>query len=249
MITSPPLLFRFRETVAATPSLLALIALALLGVQQTVKLQRHADDTPVQIALVAQEPPPPTPPKPPQPEPPKPVVPPPQPTPKPTPQPVQKPAPAAPKDLPGPVTPSQTGTPELPAAPARATEPVPPAPVPAAAPIPPAPAVAAKPTTTSVEAEYVGKLRAHLNSIKRYPTGREASQQRPQGKVRIWFVLRRDGTVVDVGIDQSSNSMLLDEAARKTINRAGFSAFPDATWAGESAHRFTAELEFIPSAG
>ncbi|WP_395822510.1 TonB family protein [Collimonas sp.] len=88
-----------------------------------------------------------------------------------------------------------------------------------------------------------------MNSIKRYPTGREASQQKPQGKVKVWFVLKRDGSLVEQGIEESSNSMLLDDAARKTINRATFSAFPESSWAGEATHRFNAELEFIPGAG
>ncbi|WP_050480063.1 TonB family protein [Herbaspirillum rhizosphaerae] len=244
MITAaPPLLFRFRETVAAMPSVLALIALALLGVQQTVKLVQHTDETPVQISLMSPEPPAPVPetPKPVQPpEPPKQkIVQPPSPTPRPQ---------AAPKPLmnsPAPSTPAATSTPELPATAPRTAEAAPVAPAPAPAP-PPVPTAPVKPAAANVEAEYVGKLRAHLNSIKRYPTGREASQLRPQGKVRLWFILKRDGSVVDVGIDSSSNSMLLDDAARKTINRASFSAFPENTWAGESTHRFTAELEFIP---
>jgi TonB family protein len=100
-----------------------------------------------------------------------------------------------------------------------------------------------------LRSDSVAKLRAHLNSIKRYPTGREASQLKPQGKVRVWFVLRRDGSVVDLGIDESSNSMLLDDAARKTINRAAFTAFPEGSWSGANTHRFTADLEFIPASG
>jgi protein TonB len=107
----------------------------------------------------------------------------------------------------------------------------------------------AKPNNASIEAGYVSKVRAHLNSIKRYPTGREASQQRPQGKVKVWFVLNRDGSLVEQGIEESSNSMLLDEAARKTINRAAFPAFPETSWAGEATRRFSAELEFVPGAG
>ncbi|EJL87510.1 TonB family protein [Herbaspirillum sp. CF444] len=238
---APPLLFRFRETVATMPSVLALVALALLGVQQTVKLVRHTDETPVQISLMSPEPPQEIP-KPVQPpEPPKPkVVQPPPPVPKPVQQPAAKPV----VNAPAPSTPTATTTPELPATAPRAAEPAPQQPTPAPAPVAaPAPA---RPVAANVEAEYVGKLRAHLNSIKRYPTGREASQMRPQGKVRLWFVLKRDGSVVDVGIDASSNSMLLDDAARKTITRASFSAFPENTWAGENTHRFTAELEFIP---
>ena len=60
------------------------------------------------------------------------------------------------------------------------------------------------------------------------------------------IVIERDGSVVDSGIESSSNSMLLDDAARKTINRAAFAPFPEDSYKGESTHRFTADLEFIP---
>lgn len=248
MMTAPPLLFRFRETVATMPSVLALALLVLLGVQQTVKLQRHTDETPVQISLVTQElpPAPPTPPAPPQPprpvEPPKPQVTPPVPA-KAAPTPVKS---SQPSPTPSPTT---SAVAELPAVSAPTPAPAPQQTQPAAPPAPPSPPVPARANPANVEAEYVARLRSHLNSIKRYPTGREASQQRPQGTVRVWFVLRRDGSVVDIGVEQSSNSMLLDEAARKTINRASFNAFPEHTWTGESTHRFTAELEFFPAAG
>ncbi|WP_432240454.1 TonB family protein [Herbaspirillum robiniae] len=239
-----PFLFRFRESLAGLPSLLVLLALVLAGVQQTARLVRHEDPKPVQIALFEEAPPAPkveTPP----PEPPKKVE-----TPRPVARPIPVPAPRpAPKSDPNPIEQVRPApeTPPVAAQPVARPAPQPtpvappaPAPQPVAQPAPPAP------SSANVEAQYVGKLRAHLNSIKRYPTGREASQLKPQGKVRVWFVLRRDGSVVDVGIDESSNSMLLDDAARKTINRATFAAFPDGTWPGEGTHRFTADLEFIP---
>lgn len=98
----------------------------------------------------------------------------------------------------------------------------------------------------NVDAEFVAQLRAYLNTIKRYPTGREASTQRPKGVVRVWFVLKRDGGLVDAGVEASSNSTLLDDAARKTVNRAQFPSFPDGFKPNETTYRFTAEIEFIP---
>lgn len=241
-----PFLFRFRESLAGLPSVVLLLALVLAGVQQTARLTRHEDPAPVQIALFEEAPPAPKMETPPEPqkklEPPKPaplVKPAPAPMPKPTPR--NDPAPIE-QVRPQPETPPVAA----PAQPAARTAPVTtpaPAPQPAAQPAPPPP-----PSNANVESQYVGKLRAHLNSIKRYPTGREASQLKPQGKVRVWFVLKRDGSMVDLGIEESSNSMLLDEAARKTINRAAFAAFPDGTWPGENTHRFTADLEFVPGA-
>ncbi|WP_329956514.1 TonB family protein [Collimonas humicola] len=243
---SMPFFYRFRDALATLPSVLILAILIFAGIQKAVKIQPHIDDSLVQIALA--EPEPPTPPAA-APAPPTPVAPQeakPQAAAKPAPQPPPRPTP--PQTVTA--TPlSNTPNPEV-AAPAPPKAVAAPIATPAAPPqeMPP-PAPAAKPNNASIEASYISKLRAHLNSIKRYPTGREASQQRPQGKVKVWFVLNRDGTLVEQGIDESSNSMLLDEAARKTINRATFTAFPESSWAGEATHRFSAELEFIPGAG
>jgi protein TonB len=232
-----PFFFRFRDTVASLPSLGILLMLILVGMSKAPTISLPHDDSLVQIALVTAEPvvvPKPVP-----------VV----PAPTPTPRPVVIP-PVAPPRSAAPVVASAVAT-ELPALPmpSKTISPVVPAePVAVAPPVAVPAAVAVKARAVSPDAEYIAAVRAHLNRIKRYPTGREASQLRPQGKVRIWFVLQRDGSVVDVGLEQSSNSMLLDDAARKTINRATFAAFPEASWAGESSHRFSAELEFVPAA-
>ena len=127
-----------------------------------------------------------------------------------------------------------------------------PSPVVVAAPphvAPAAEAVAAPPPVqqrASVEDGYIAGIRAYLNSIKRYPSGREASIQRPRGKARVWFVLARDGRLLESGIDESSDSLLLDRTALQTLQRGGFPSFPDSAWNGQGSHRFTVELEFIP---
>jgi protein TonB len=239
-----PFFYRFRDALATLPSVLILAILIFAGIQKAVKIQPRIDDSLVQIALMEPEPPV-TAPTPPVPAPPQEA----------RPQPLAKPVP--PVATPPRPTPPQavTATPVSNAPNAELAAPAPKAiAAPIAAPVAPPqeippPAPVAKPNNANIEASYISKLRAHLNSIKRYPTGREASQQRPQGKVKVWFVLNRDGTLVEQGIDESSNSMLLDEAARKTINRATFTAFPESSWAGEATHRFSAELEFIPGAG
>ena len=241
-----PFFFRFRDIVASLPSLAILLLLILVGMSKTPKIVRSHDDALVQIALVAPEP----------------VV---VPKPVPVPPPVSIPRPVVipPVTPPRPVAPARPATPavastvpsEVPVlstpskviaqavAPVAVAEPV------VAAKVAVVPAeVAVKARAVSPDAEYIATLHAHLNRIKRYPTGREASQLRPHGKVKVWFVLRRDGSVVEVGLEQSSNSMLLDDAARKTINRATFAAFPEASWAGEASHRFSAELEYVPAA-
>ncbi len=224
-----PFLFRFRDALATLPAMLMLAILVFAGIQKVAKIEPHPDESLVQIALT--EPEPPAPPV---------ITPPPQ---VPTPPQVAKPVPVA-QPVRQPASPqavSQAPVSNSPSAEVAA----PPKAVAAPEPAPPV----AKPNNASIEASYVSKVRAHLNSIKRYPTGREASQQRPQGKVKVWFLLNRDGSLVEQGIEESSNSMLLDEAARKTINRAAFPAFPETSWAGEATHRFSAELEFVPGAG
>ena len=241
-----PFLFRFREPLATLPSLLVLLALVVAGVQKASELKRHEDPQPVQIALMELPPPPVPQPKVETPPPPKPV---PLPRQQETPKPVSKPAPAKPVSAPIEPAMPTTEAPLLAAAKPQPSAPATPAAAPAATltrPAPPVPPAPPPPDTANIESQYVAQLRAHLNSIKRYPTGREASQLRPQGRVRVWFVLRRDGSVVEQGIEGSSNSMLLDDAARKTINRASFTGFPEGAFGDAATHRFTAELEFVP---
>ncbi len=125
-----------------------------------------------------------------------------------------------------------------------------PPPTPAAI-APPAPAAvpaakAAEPPAVDVEAEYSAKVRAMLNSTKRYPTGREASQTRPQGRVKVWFTLSRAGALLEVGVQESSNNNLLDNAAVATVRRGSYPPFPEKGWAGHDQNKFSADIEFIP---
>ena len=110
---------------------------------------------------------------------------------------------------------------------------------------PTAPAELAPPPP-GVEGPYTAQVRAQLNASKRYPTGREASLQRPTGRVVVWFVLARSGSLTDSGIEDSSNSILLDNAALSTVRRASFPALPDAAWPGQPSHKFTATIDFVP---
>jgi protein TonB len=135
----------------------------------------------------------------------------------------------------------------LPEPPLASVKPVAVVPVPLAQPTPPVESIKAQ--AASMEAEYVGKVRTMLNSTKRYPTGRQASQQRPQGKVKVWFTLARNGTLLDSGVFESSNSNLLDDAALATVRRGTYPPFPTNTWPGEDQHKFSADIEFLPPSG
>ncbi len=117
------------------------------------------------------------------------------------------------------------------------------APAISAPPILPSPAVA---VGREAEVAYVGKVRAYLQGVKRYPTGREASLQRPAGVVTIGFTLRRSGELAEAGVERSSGSLLLDNAALATVRRGVYPAFPDDAWAAKAQQRFSVELDFVP---
>ena len=119
--------------------------------------------------------------------------------------------------------------------------------LPTATPVQEAPKLAVQPpVSVSLENNYILSVRATLNANKRYPTGREASLQRPSGKVKLWFVLARNGALQDAGIDESSNSIILDNAALSTLRRTTYAPWPEGSWASQSQHKFTVTLDFVP---
>ncbi len=228
--------------------------------QSILPMQRSLPEGPMELILLTPEPvksvmsptstPPPV-------QPPKPV---------PTPS---KPTPAmpAPPVLPA-LTPAPTPAPTTPAMPVAALTPAPvsqsvaaspseptrtesPRPTSTATAAPPQPpAEPAKttsaPSSAAIENGYVVNVRALLNANKRYPTGREASLQRPSGKAVVWFVLNRNGTLQEAGIEGSSNSILLDNAALSTVRRTSYTPWPEGSWPGQNQHRFTVTLDFVP---
>ena len=176
-----------------------------------------------------------------QPTPPKPA---PQ-VPKPEPQPKMQAVPYVPM-TPAPIEPARQVT-----AAVESPRPIPtptPAPsLPTATPVQEPPKIAPQPpVSVSLENNYIVSVRATLNANKRYPTGREASLQRPSGKVKLWFVLTRSGALQDAGIDESSNSIILDNAALSTLRRTTYAPWPEGSWASQSQHKFTVTLDFIP---
>ena len=224
-------LFRYRDPVAVLP---ALVLLAALLTVTTQKLVRVRERPPIVITLAA----PPVPVEPQQPRP-APVQP--QPTPPP-------PRPVPVEQRPEPVT--REPTPLPPIAPARpAVEDTrPPQPVaapPAPAPAPARPAVDPVQVSTTLETEYIGRLRAYLDSIRRYPTSREARSLHPKGRVRLWLELGRDGSLRNAGVETSSDSMILDSAALSTVRQGTYPPFPGEMWPGEERHRFAVTLEYI----
>jgi protein TonB len=110
----------------------------------------------------------------------------------------------------------------------------------------PKPAATQAPASVSLENNYIASVRSTLNANKRYPTGREASLQRPTGKVKIAFVLARNGSLVEASVEESSNSIILDNAALATVRRTNYAPWPDGSWPSQSQHKFTVSLDFVP---
>ncbi|AHC34606.1 MULTISPECIES: energy transducer TonB [unclassified Pseudomonas] len=228
-------LFRARQLLGSVPALIALVLIAL-GIQsQTLKVEPVYDESAVELALVEpepevvpepvveQEPPPPViedeeapPPPPPKPEP--------KPKPKPQPKPViTKTAPTAP--------------------PVAAAKPAPPVIAPAApTPAPPAPP---KVDSQALEGGYLKGLRNELDTYKQYPTGRQASLERPTGEVVIWLLVDRQGRVLDSGLQTQASSMLLNRAATNSLRRIKqVKPFPEQAFGGRNEQRFTATFNY-----
>ncbi|MCF8999065.1 TonB family protein, partial [Acinetobacter nectaris] len=109
-------------------------------------------------------------------------------------------------------------------------------------PTPPAEHAAGNPTA---EAGYLKQVRAAVEEQKRYPTGREASLDRPEGNVVVWLQVDRSGKVLDSGISEKSKSMLLNRAALSSLqNIKQVEPFPAEAFAGESQKKFIATLNY-----
>ncbi|MGZ0784480.1 energy transducer TonB [Pseudomonas sp. TKO26] len=250
-------LYKTRKWLACLlPAGLLLLVIYTSQLQQ-LQIKPVYDESTVEIALVdaaellaaAEPPPPPEPePLPIEPEPPQ-VVPEEEPLviEPPKPKPVVKPKPPVPKPMvakPSPPKPAPAVAQSAPATPqpaaVAAAQPVAPAAaVPAPAPAPAAPSSAIK------ESLYTAALRKELEKHKQYPSGREASLQRPQGDVVIWLEVDRAGNVLDSGIENKAPNMLLNRAAQTSLRRVEkVSPFPSDAFSGKNKQRFTATFSY-----
>ncbi|WP_236216042.1 energy transducer TonB family protein [Pseudomonas rhodesiae] len=239
-------LFRARQLLGSVPAVIALVLIAM-GIQsQTLKVEPVYDESAVELALVDPEPEPePEPPVIPEPvvEPPPPVIEeadaepaPPPPPPKPLPKPEPKPKP---KPLLKPVVAKAAPTPP----PVAAAKPVPAVTAPAApASAPPAPP---KVDGQALEGGYLRGLRNELDTYKQYPTGRQASLERPSGEVVVWLLVDRQGRVLDSGLQTQASSMLLNRAATNSLRRIKqVKPFPEQAFGGRNEQRFTATFNY-----
>lgn len=235
-------LFRARQLLGSVPAVIALVLIAL-GIQsQTLKVEPVYDESAVELALV-------------EPEPevvPEPVVeqesPPPliedeeaEPAPPPPPpKPLPKPEPK-PKPLPKPVIAKTAPAPQ----PVATAKPVPPVAAPAAPVAAPAPPAPPKVDGQALEGGYLKGLRNELDTYKQYPTGRQASLERPSGEVVVWLLVDRQGRVLDSGVQTQASSMLLNRAATNSLRRIKqVKPFPEQAFGGRNEQRFTATFNY-----
>ncbi|MBN3122064.1 energy transducer TonB [Pectobacterium brasiliense] len=242
-------LYRSRHAISWLPLPVFATCLFFASQQPPLKVQQQYDETAMALTLAEPEPIP-------QPEPipepePEPV---PQPEPEPEPTPVNDPDPiieATPVTPPKPevkpkpkpeVKPKAETKPKPTPMPAKPTAPRPEAPAKRPAPAAPsAPSV----NVAALENSYAQALRAQLEQTKRYPTGRQASLERPEGRVEVWLEVDRTGRVIDSGISSKARSMLLNRAAQASLQSIKqVRAFPADAFAGQNTKRFLATFDY-----
>lgn len=255
-------LYRSRHLLGWLPAALAAVFIAWTLQRVPLKIEPSYDAPPVQLALAEPEPEPeavtppvpvvePPPPAPtvqsaPEPDVPpvvaeQPSAPPPPPKPRVEPKPQPKPKPRV-EHHPKPVAkpqPTTTSSPTPPKVVAPAPRPAPPAP----------PAPPPKPVVDSgaLEGGYLHGVRNDLERYKQYPSGRQASLERPSGKVVVWLLVDRTGKVLDRGLEERASSMLLNRAALTSLGRIEqVKPFPPEAFAGRSQLRITATFDYSP---
>ena len=246
--------FKSRKALACLPAICLLAVAVQSALKADLKIIPKYDDSTVEVALIdpaeLQPESLPVPPPPPEPEPipeplpepdPEPVVELPEPPPKPKPKPPE-PKPQPPKPKPQVAKPAPAPTPTPPAPPQAVVAKAAPVAAPVAAPAPPA---APRVDAAAIEGRYTAALRADLERYKKYPSGREASLQRPEGDVVVWLLVDRSGNVVDSGIETKAKNMLLNKAAQSSLRRLDkVTPFPQEAFGGKDRYRFTATFVY-----
>ncbi|ACT11865.1 MULTISPECIES: energy transducer TonB [Pectobacterium] len=243
------LLYRSRHAISWLPLPVFATCLFFASQQPPLKVQQQYDETVMALTLAEPEPAP-LPEPLPEPEP-EPV---PQPEPDPEPIPVNDPDPIIEAPPVTPPKPEVKPKPKPEVKPKAETKPKPtPAPAKPTAPRSEAPAKPPTPTAPSapsvnvaaIENSYAQALRAQLEQTKRYPTGRQASLERPEGRVEVWLEVDRTGRVINSGINSKAPSMLLNRAAQASLQSIKqVRAFPADAFAGQNTKRFLATFDY-----
>lgn len=77
---------------------------------------------------------------------------------------------------------------------------------------------------TALDASYYSQIQALLEEHKSYPP--MALRRGMEGEVYLWFVVGRDGRVLDYRIDKGSGYEMLDEEVERLIQEITFPPFP-----------------------
>ncbi|ROR10149.1 energy transducer TonB [Erwinia sp. JUb26] len=256
------LLYRSRHVVSWLPAFVIGGCLLFISQHAVLQVKPHYDDTVMELSLAEPEPEPPQPEPIPEPQPEPPPEPQTQPEPQPEPEPIAEPVVPAPepviqsqpivkpkpKPKPKPETKPKPVAEKAPQPQARVAPRSPavnrPVSQPSAPPAPPAPP-APKVNAQAVENDYLQALRRELEQRKRYPSGRQASLERPQGNVEVWLEVDRSGRVLSSGIASRAPSMLLNRAALSSLQSISqLKPFPEEAFAGQRSKRFTATFNY-----
>jgi protein TonB len=107
------------------------------------------------------------------------------------------------------------------------------------------PAVASPETNRmDLDRDFENKIRSVIEASKRYPTGREASLQKPQGVVVACVVLQRDGSLQEMKVQKSSTYPILDNAAKRLLANLQYPPIPTDIFPGQASHAFCVNLDY-----
>ncbi|BES83722.1 biopolymer transporter TonB [Pectobacterium araliae] len=237
------LLYRSRHAISWLPLPVFAACLFFASQQPPLKVQQQYDETVMALTLAEPE-----------------AIPQPEPIPEPEPESVPQPEPEPiPVNEPDPIVEAPPITPPKPEVkpkpkpevkPRAETKPKPMPAQPKSTALRPEAPVKALPSAPSVnvaalENSYAQALRAQLEQTKRYPTGRQASLERPEGRVEVWLEVDRTGRVISSGINNKAPSMLLNRAAQTSLQSIKqVRAFPADAFAGQSTKRFLATFDY-----
>ena len=107
-----------------------------------------------------------------------------------------------------------------------------------------APAAPAVAEPSAGEIAYAAELNRLVDGLKRYPTSREARSLRPQGTVRLWLEIDRQGQLLQAGLESSSGATLLDSEALRSVRQGRYPAFPAGAFEGTASRRFLVGIEY-----
>jgi len=107
------------------------------------------------------------------------------------------------------------------------------------------PAVAAPEVKrVDIDSGFENSIRSLIEASKRYPTGREASLQKPQGVVVACVVLKRDGSLQEMKVQKSSTYPILDNAAKRLLANLQYPAMPPDIFPEQISHTFCVNLDY-----